>query len=147
MLLNSFPEDISQDVLMAAAPTEYEMLLLKSSGPPPDLQKPHSRFISNAILLFEFFFHFQGLHPEFGRESVLYAVGKACELRSEHSNNLKHQVRRSLDTLSESRVAFLRVTKDQHVWRAKDDNVRELARLVDRTSSTRGRASSGSSDT
>lgn len=77
MLLNSFPEDISQDVLMAAAPTEYEMLLLKSSGPPPDLQKPHSRFVSNAILLFEFFFHFQGLHPEFGRESVLYAVGKA----------------------------------------------------------------------
>ncbi|KAI7777746.1 hypothetical protein LA080_003093 [Diaporthe eres] len=131
MLLSAFPEELTQDALVAPIASRSQTLkgeVSRSSNP----VHPHSLFVSNAILLLECFFHFEALHPKIGRGPVLYTVAKACELSPGRARTLQHHVACTIDTLRGSRMAFLRRTKSLFVWRAEDPNVRELARLVDR---------------
>lgn len=131
MLLSAFPEELTQDALMAPIASRSQTLEDEVSRS-PDPVYPHSLFVSNAILLLECFFHFEALHPKIGRGPVLYTVAKACELSSGRARTLQHHVACTIDTLRGSRMAFLRRTRSLFVWRAEDPNVRELARLVDR---------------
>lgn len=129
--LAAFPEEINHKLLMGPIPSKYQALRGEVSGwSSPD--NPHSLFVENAILLFEGFFHFASIHSKIGRDRVLDTVGKACELSSKGASTLQQHIGGTLDTLRESRVAFLQRTESIFVPRAQDPNVRELARLVDR---------------
>lgn len=130
MLLAAFPEEMSRKVLMAPIPKNPAVWADVSRPSSPG--DPQSLVVKNAILLLEAFFHFEGLHHEIGRVRVLYTAGRACELSSAGAITLQQLVGGTLDALRESRMAFLRRTRGRFVWRAEDENVRELARLVDR---------------
>lgn len=131
MPLAAFPEEINHKLLMGPIPSKYQALRDEVSQPSsPD--SPHSLFVENSILLFEGFIHFAGVHSKIGRDRVLETVGMACELSSKGASTLQQHVGGTLDTLRESRVAFLQRTERIFVPWAQDPNVRELARLVDR---------------
>lgn len=131
MFLSDFPYRLTEEVLMAPIPSKYQ-------APKDEVNMPHSTadpqsvFVTNANLLLECFFHFEGLHPKIGRDLVFYTVGKACELRAEQAGDLQQHVDCIFDILRERRMAFLRRTEGTFILRAEDHNVRELARLVDR---------------
>lgn len=131
MLLSAFPEELNKDILMAPTPSGYQAVELELPSP-SSLDSSHSLLVQNSILLLECFFHFETVSPMIGRDLVLYTVGRGCELSSVAASTHQQQIGRMLHTLSESRMAFLRRTKNSFVLRAEDHNVRELARLVDR---------------
>lgn len=126
--LGKIPQQITQVVLMAPAPTEDHVVEDEVSAPPSS----HALLIKNVSMIFECFFHFQDVYAKIGRDSILYMVGKACELKAEGSSALRQHVGCILDTLREARVAFLRANKGKLILKSGDLSASELAKLVDR---------------
>ncbi|KAG6356358.1 hypothetical protein INS49_015746 [Diaporthe citri] len=129
MRLSAFPDELTEAALMTPIPSEYQALEDELRRPPSPT-KPHSVLVTNANLLLECFFHFEGLYLKIGRGPVLCVVGKACGLSSKRARTLQQHVGCTFDALREGRMAFLRRTIGTFIPRAEDHNVRELARLV-----------------
>lgn len=133
ILLRMFPNQMKQVALMAPVPTADQALNDEVNGVPITFTTfhPNKVFIKNAVLLFECFFHFKGLYPKIGRESMLYLVGKACQLNPEKSISLQELVARIFDALADSREMFMVLNQDFSVLDAEDYGVRELAWLAE----------------